>query len=125
MKVLLRLVALCVAAVWFLTLAHFSALAYQGALTPLVKSGAPGALGVVSWLVTICAGPFAAVQLFRLKASGRKLTLLLCGVALAYHLTGVTFWRTPETPLEPIFEALVWNGLLLGLLLSPAAKRAT
>lgn len=123
MKHVLRLVALCVAAVTALTFVHFITLGARGELTPLVRSGAPGALSVANWILVILAGPVAAVGLFNLTRVGRRAAILLCLAALSYHAIGLTFWKTPETPLGPILEALAWNGGLLALLMSPAARR--
>jgi hypothetical protein len=122
-KHLLRLLGFCVLIVTLLTYGHFISLGARKQLTPLVYSGAPGALAVVNWLLIMLVGPIAAVQMLRLERSGRYLTIFLCACAFLYHFLGFLAWRTAQTPLFPIYEALAWNLAVIVVLLTPAARR--
>jgi hypothetical protein len=50
--------------------------------------------------------------------------MTLCGIVLTYYVTGILFLRSPEAPVTPIVMGVVVNGLVLCLLLSPAARRS-
>jgi hypothetical protein len=70
------------------------------------------------------AGAVAAIQLWRLRRGGLYLALILCGIAFAYYMAGLLLVRVPDAPLTPVVVVVVINGLVLSLLLSPAARRA-
>jgi hypothetical protein len=124
MRILLRVVAVVVALAVVLTALMIVQLAVIGSLMALARSGALGALTIAGWLAILTCGPVAAVQLWRLRRIGLTLATMLCAIAVAYLLIGLLFLRTAEAPLPPIVEGILVNGLLLGFLLSPSARRA-
>jgi hypothetical protein len=97
--------------------------AFRGELGALVRSGALGLTTIIGWLLILTTGPIAAIQLWRLRRRGLFAAVILCGTALTYYIVGLLFLRVPEAPVVPIVVAAVINGLVLSLLLSPAARR--
>ena len=94
-----------------------------GGLAALMR-GIFGATTIIGWLLILAVGPFAATQLWRLRESGRKASLLLAVYAFSYYLAGVLFFREPGAELSPILVAVAGNALFSALLLSPPARRA-
>jgi hypothetical protein len=123
MNVLLRIFAVCVGLAVVLTGLSIVQFAFNGDLAALAGSGALGLTTIAAWLIILAAGPVAAIQLWRLRRTGLFATAMLCGLALVYYVVGL-FLRVPDAPLRPIVGAIVVNGVLLALLLSPAAQRA-
>jgi hypothetical protein len=122
MRIFLRLVAvLCaLSVVWtLLFLVQFS----RG-ISALLATGTFGVVTLIGWLITFIAGPIAAVQLFRLKPSGRIAAIVLFGSMLAYYLTGLVAFRQPGTATGPILVLAALLVALLTMVASPAAKRA-
>ena len=87
-----------------------------------VASGAFGALTTLGWAVSLVAGPIAAVQLWRLKESGRRAAIVVFGYGLAYYVFGLLIFRDPESPLGPILFAVVSFGIPLAIVLSRQAR---
>jgi len=98
--------------------------AFSGALVALASSGAPGFATLAAWAVILAAGPVAAIQLWRLRTMGLVVTAMLCALTLVYYIVGLLFLRAGGAPTMPIIGAVVVNGVLFALLLSPAARRA-
>ena len=124
MRTVLRLIAVLAglsAAVTILFLVRFG---LKGMEALLATGGAFGALTIAGWLVTLIAGPMAAIQLFRLRQSGRIAAAVLFGAMLIYYFLGLLAFRQPEAPVAPIVTLCVVSTGLLIVLLSPAAKRA-
>ena len=90
----------------------------------LLATGTLGALTIVGWLVTLIAGPMAAIQLFRLRESGRIAAAVFFGSMLIYYVVGLLAFRQPEAPTAPIVTLCVVLMALVIILLSSAAKRA-
>jgi hypothetical protein len=124
MRILFRIIAVVIALAVVVTALAIVQLAVIGSIVAVARSGALGALTIAGWLATLTLGPVAAVQLWRLRRMGLTLTTMLCAIAIAYLLIGLLFLRTAEAPVLPIVEGILANGLLLGLLLSPSARRA-
>jgi hypothetical protein len=123
MRIVLRIIAIIVGVAVILTAITVMQLASLGGLGGFARSGALGLTTVTGWIVILTAGPVAAVQLWRLRRIGLFATAMLCVIACAYYVVGLLFLRAPGAPLAPIFGALVVNGVVLCLLLSPAARR--
>jgi hypothetical protein len=124
LRIFLRLVAIFVGLTVVLTLAWVVKFTLVGGLTALARSGVLGVETIGGWLIILTVGPVASVQLWRLRRWGLFLTALLCTLAFSYYLLGLFFLRAPGAPLTPILEAATVNGVLLALLLSPAARKA-
>jgi hypothetical protein len=90
----------------------------------LLATGTFGLLTVAGWLITFVAGPVAAVQLFRVRPSGRFAAAVLFGSMLVYYVVGIFVFRQPQAPAGPIITLCVFLGALIVIVLSPSAKRA-
>jgi hypothetical protein len=124
MRTLLRIVAVVVALAVVLTGLMIVQFTVMGSFITVARSGALGIPTIAAWLAILTCGPVAAVQLWRLRRVGLSLATMLCAIAVAYFLVGLFFLRTAEAALTPILGSILVNGVLLGLLLSPAARRA-
>jgi len=124
MRILLRIVAVVVALAVVLMALMIVQFTVVGSFMTFGRSGALGILTIAAWLAVLTCGPVAAVQLWRLRRVGLSLATMLCAIGVAYFLVGLFFLRTAEAPLTPILGSILVNGVVLGLLLSPAARRA-
>jgi CDP-diglyceride synthetase len=119
MRMLALLIAACVVIVIVL-------LARSGVtrLRSLTQAGPLGISTLVNWGVTLLAGPFAFVQLMRLRNSGRIAGAIVFGVMTLYYLAAAFLFRDPGDPLLPVaFTALV-TAACTAMLLIPAARQA-
>jgi hypothetical protein len=119
MRMLALLIAACIAIVILL-------LMRSGVtrLRSLLQTGPAGISMLVNWAVTLLAGPFAFIQLLRLRNSGRLAGALVFGVMTLYYLGNAFLFRDPGDPLLPVaFTALV-TGACTAMLLIPAAREA-
>jgi hypothetical protein len=66
-------------------------MAFLGGIGELSRSGILGLATILGWLLTLSVGPFAVVQLWRLRESGRKSSLFLSAFAFAYYATGLLY----------------------------------
>ena len=124
MKVTLRIVAVLAACsvvftVWFV--ARFAA---AGGIRSLVASGLLGILTLIGWIVTLTAGPFAAVQLWRYREGGRRAAMILFGYGLAYYVIGLFILRQPRAQVGRIVAAGAIYAVPLVVLAIPAARKA-
>jgi hypothetical protein len=122
MRALLRIIVVIIAIAVLLTLLTILQFTFSGRLTALISSGVFGIASVAAWFLILIAGPLASVQLWRLRRMGLYIAASLCSIALAYYLLGALFLWRPEVPLTPIAAAILMNGGVLGLLLSPSAR---
>jgi uncharacterized protein involved in response to NO len=83
-----------------------------------------GAATILGWLLILIAGPFSSVQLWRLRRIGLYATAILAGFFVAYYFAGLLFLRAHNAHLKPILAYVVFNGVLVVLLASPAARRS-
>jgi hypothetical protein len=124
MRLFLRIVAvvlaLCVLLALFLTIDNL----LRDGIGALVPSGALGAATTVGWLLILIAGPVAAVQLWRLRRTGLYASAILSGFFAAYYFAGLLFLRAHNVPLNPLLVYVAFNGVVVVLLASPAARRA-
>lgn len=124
MRIVLRLFALLLAAVVLLTAYYLFYMVRWGYLSPFVRSGALGATTLFAWALVLLLGPFAAVQLWRLRQSGRLAAIVLTLAAMAYYVIGAVFLRGPGASSGSLITAIGVNLALALVLLSPAARRA-
>ena len=123
MRPFLRVVALILALCVFLTLLQTIDILVRGGMSTLARSGVLGAATILGWLLILTAGPFASVQLWRLRRVGLYASAILSGFFWAYYFAGLLFLRSHNVPFTPILAAVVFNGVLVVLLASPAARR--
>ena len=62
-----------------------------GKFAELLSLGIYGYLSIISWAITIPAGIYAAIQIWRLKSSGRLVGIFLSVYMILYYLFTVTF----------------------------------
>lgn len=124
MRPFLRVVAAILALCVFLALLQTIDILLRGGMSPLVRSGVLGAATILGWLLILTAGPFASVQLWRLRRVGLYATAILAGFFLAYYFAAILFLRAHNAPFGPIVAAVVFNGVLIVLLASPSARRS-
>jgi hypothetical protein len=98
-------------------------LAAHNGMHPLLASGTLGLLTVVGWVITLIAGPIAAIQLWRLKEAGRPAGIALFGYGLLYYVAGVGI-RSSGTAAFPILFAALSFAIPLAVLLSRRARFA-
>lgn len=122
-RMMMRMLALLVAASVVIVIVL---LARSGVtrVRSLLQSGPLGIGTLVNWAVTLLVGPFASVQLLRLRNSGRIAAAFVFGTMTLYYLTAAFLFRDPGDAWLPIaFTALV-TGMCMAMLLIPAAKEA-
>ncbi len=124
MRVVLRILAIAVgfgAGLTLLLVLRFWRLSGFG---DLLATGAFGSITVLGWVLNLIVGPFAAIQLWRLRDSGRRASLVLVGYSLLYYAVGWFFFRQPQTRSSEVWWPGVYNALLAALLFSRSARRA-
>jgi hypothetical protein len=122
-RIVLRIVAVVAAftvlgTIWFVVRAP----AVRDAILS-VTSGAFGAFTLLGWVVSIVAGPIAAVQLWRLREIGRRAAIVVFGYGFAYYVVGLLIFRDPEAPLFPILLAVASFAIPLAIVLSKRARQ--
>ena len=123
MHIVLKAVAATAAASVVFTIWLMLVLVSAGAHRQLFAAGALGVLTALGWLVTLTLGPVAAVQLWRLKESGRLAALAVFGFGVVYYTAGFFWLRTPGAPRTQIVAAIVAYAIPVAMLALPAAKR--
>jgi hypothetical protein len=98
-------------------------MALLGGIGELSRSGVLGLATIVGWLLTLSVGPFAVVQLWRLRENGRKSSLLLSAFAFAYYAAGLLFFRGHSAETAKIVVPILGNLLLSVLLVSSPVRR--
>ena len=121
MRILLRLIAILAALSVGFTVVFIVAFAGRGGFRQLDVTSVLGAATYIDWAITLVAGPITAMQLWRLRHSGRRAGVLMFGAGLAYYVMGL-FVRSPGTPLGPIVLATTVYALPVAVLLSRRAR---
>ncbi len=122
MRMALRMLALLIAASVAFTVMFI--LQFNAArLKALTATGALGIVTYAGWILTLLIGPFAAIQLLRLRNSGRLAGAILFAAMTAYYAAGAFVFRDPGTPLVPIAFTALLCAACMGILLLPQAKR--
>lgn len=126
MRLLLKIVAVILVLCTFMALLQTVQFSLRGSITTLARSGVLGAATIFGWLLLLVAGPFASVQLWRLRRTGLYTAAILSGFFVAYYFAGLLFFflRAHNALLWPIVGAIIFNGVLVVLLASPAARRS-
>lgn len=123
MRALIKTIAVFVAVSVLATMWFIVAITANGSLPSLFDAGALGVLTLAGWAVSLVAGPIAAVQLWRLRKSGRTAGLIFFGSGLAYYVLGVLWLRAPEASIKMIVVAILVFAVPFAILLSPPAWR--
>jgi len=123
MRVVLRVISVLVALAVVMTTALAFQFVANDRIGALLSIGVFGLLTLTDWMLTILAGPFAAVQLWRHRSSGRRATVLLAAFGVFYYFSGLLVFRSPGTNMTVVVIMLVIHGAVLALLLTAAARR--
>lgn len=83
-----------------------------------------GFVTLLGWAAMLVVGPFASVQLWRLRKSGWWSATFLVGLAVLYYFLGAVLFRAPNAPLSSVLVAGGANLFFLVVLLSPQARNA-
>jgi hypothetical protein len=124
MKILLRIVALLVAvAVLATALFVFHLLQHDTFELVGIARRPLAIMSFTGWALILGLGPFAAVQLWRLKRSGRIATMALLASATCYYLISLLFLRSPHSRPGVLILYIACNAAVFLVLCLPAARR--
>jgi hypothetical protein len=123
MRIFLRVIAIWIGLQIAYSLLLIWRVASSGRIGELSHAGVLGLATLLGWFLTLSVGPFAVVQLWRLRESGRKLSLLLSGFGFTYYAAGVLFFRGPGAETATIAVPILGNLLLSVLLVSSPVRR--
>ena len=121
MRIVVRLAAVWLAGIAFLTLSGLIVLVSRRGFTHLALFSG---LMVFDLVLTIVGGPIAAIQLWRFKRSGRTVGLIVFGVRLFYSTVGLAMFPVPGARLPYVAVSATFD-LLGGTILSLASFRRT
>ena len=122
MHILLRLAAVLAGVSVVATIIFILQFGRTG-IEALLATGTFGIITIAGWLLTLIAGPVAAIQLFLLRPTGRVAAVVLFGSMLLYYIVGLFAFREPRAPVVPIITLCVALAVLVLIVLSPSAKR--
>ena len=94
----------------------------NGGIAALLGTGVFGLLTVLGWLLTLLVGPFAAVQLWRLRPSGRRVTAFLAAYTTIYYAAGLVFFPGPGAKVAVVVFMLAISAAASVFLLSGHAR---
>lgn len=120
MRILIRAIAVLAAVSVAGTILFIAVFVAAGGFRGLTSS-LLGVATLVGWLVTLVCGPIAAVQLWRLRRSGRTAGIVMFGYGLAYYILGLLWLRTADAAVPQIVAAAAVFGTPLAILLLPRA----
>jgi hypothetical protein len=123
MRICLRVIAVLIGLEIVQTILLIWQMTRFGGLGELARAGAFGLITMLGWLLALVVGPFAVKQLWRLRESGRRASLLLALFALVYYAAGVLVFRGSGAETSKIAVPILGNTLLSVLLVSSPAKR--
>jgi hypothetical protein len=124
MRLVLKSIALVAATSVALTVALAVLIISRGGLRSLLNADLLGMATILGWLVALLLGPFAAVQLWRLRQRGRIAALILFGYGFFYYLAGYFWLRSAEAPSGQIIVAAIAHAILVLILALPQARDA-
>ena len=122
-RILLKIVAIFIGFSTISTLALVWRFWHFGGIKVLAASGAFGWSTILGWALTLALGPFATIQLWRLRRAGRLSALVLLGYCVYYDVLGWMLSR-PRGIGPTLFLRIAFYGLLAALLLLPSAREA-
>jgi hypothetical protein len=122
MRIVLRVISVLVALAVVMTAALAFQFVANGQIGALLSIGIFGLLTLTSWMLTILVGPFAAVQLWRHRPSGRRATVVLAAFGAFYYLSGLLVFRSPGTNTTVVVLMVAIHAAVLAFLLTAAAR---
>lgn len=123
MRILIKAIAVLAAVSVAGTILFITTFAAAGGFRGLTSSRL-GLATLLGWGLTLVCGPIAAVQLWRLRRSGRIPGIVMFGYGLTYYIAGLLWLRTADAPVPQIIGAAVVFGIPLGILLLPHSRAA-
>jgi hypothetical protein len=84
MRIILRIYGIVIGLAIIRTVFMVHSFSSTNSLRALLADGVFGVISVSGWILTLAMGPFAAVQLWRLRESGRRTSLFLAVYGLLY-----------------------------------------
>jgi uncharacterized membrane protein YhaH (DUF805 family) len=121
-RFVLRGIAIGTALAVVLTVALAFEFVANGRIGALFSIGVFGVLTLTVWILTVLVGPFAVVQLWRLRPSGRRATALLTAFTTVYYASGLVFFRGPGTQVAVVVCMAVISAAASVFLLSGPAR---
>lgn len=94
----------------------------DGAMNGLIQTGPFGVWTVLGLILILIGGPFAAVQLWRLRPSGRVVAVVLFANAALYFTVGAWLFAEPASETPSMMIAAALNAIACAFLLSHSAK---
>ena len=121
-KFVLRGISVLTSLAVAMTVALFLQFVRTGRIGALLSIGVFGVLTLAGWILTVLVGPFAALQLWRLRPSGRRATAFLAACATIYYALGLLFYRGPGTKVAVVVFMVTCSAATLAFLLSGPAR---
>src|SRR5947199_10819315 len=112
MRVILRLVAIVIWWEIIGTMRLIWGFWRLGNLSPLMMDGTVGMVTALGWALTLTVGPFAAIQLWQLRESGRTPSLLLAVYAILYYAVAWLLVRQTDADTPKVWLAIMSNTLV-------------
>ena len=123
MKLLLRVISVLTVIAILWTLLFVIRFYLAGGIPVLMTDMRVALPTMFGWLMTLLLGPFAAVQLWRLRNSGRVATLLLVTYSILYYSYGLLLSRQLGSQITSLLSMIFVNLLILIILVLPATKK--
>lgn len=124
MRVLLRILAVLIGFSTFLQLMVIWRVWRFDGFGELLATGLFAWVTIFSWLLFLLLAPFAVVQLWRLRESGRKSTLFLAGFTVVYYVGGALFFRQAGVHVPQVLRPAIPGMVITVLLFSGPGRRA-
>lgn len=122
MRILIRIIAIFAAISAISSLWAAISFVGQGLLVPLIQSSWLGSLTVLGWVIAIIIGPFAAVQLWKCRESGRLGGIVLFGAGVILYLASWPTSSPGESVGANLIRAVVFAWPAVVLLLPPVRR---
>ena len=122
MRILIRIIAVLAAISAISSLWAAISFVGQGLLVPLIQASWLGSLTVLGWVIAVIIGPFAAVQLWRCRESGRLAGIVLFGAGVVLYLASWLTSAPGESVGENLTRALVFSWPAVVLLMPKVRK---
>ena len=120
MKIVLRVIAVYFVIAFVGSLLEVARFATSVSPNALRNLGLIGVLTLAGWALGILVGPFAAIQLWRLKNSGRLAGIFLFAFVAVYGILDAAYYA--QLPM-PLLVKICVNIIGCVILLLPAARR--
>ncbi len=122
MKLILRLISVLttIAVLW--TIFFIIRIYSSGGMTAMMKDIRLALPTIFGWLMSLLLGPFASIQLWRLKNSGRVATVFLVTYSILYYTYGFLISPQRGSQVTSLLSMIFVNLLMLIFLILPVTK---